>query len=584
MFRLLLGVGLILVSLLAAHRIAPMAAIAAQEDSIDDDTLQLTLPYLESLMPNGQFIKDPRTEISNNTSRSRYHPRMKINKAMDQYINKADSVFLYCMYDACLKPKHPKVTYKATQFKPKHWNKAHKDVELKADYFRIFSVWEVDYDARKYKKEYIQLKINDLTYYTPMTPPATPPVQQPEPESLWFDNEVPSDASDSATLIAMGAIDEDDEDTEAISSNEESNALLLDDADGNNGNNELLLFGNENKNMEQSDWNAMNFDDDFEMEENKKGSSLGKRAIHSPFKSFSNVLNVANDTKFDEISQKLDRILENQNKILENQQIIIQNNAKRGHLLQQKLNFSNESAVIVDIGPDFINPNYVNLRIKAKTLKQYANTPDGQRTVKIRKVYDKHDTYDFFCKACHRFGVPTNSEADENYRKGFALSQEQLDDPDEMRSKKPGLLKHFKHTEQHYRAELLFIEYKNGWKSGLLLKMDIYYHLALNPTNSMKSFEGHMVIIHNEKKRSKCDCVGCCAIGTKQNGKDMVTRWRKLTYEYLNMQLLFNISCLGSYKQNIVFLSVTMDGYDIGMCYMCFVCFCFAFASLSLCL
>ena len=548
-----------------------MAAIEAQEPAPDDEpeTIRLSYDYLQSLMPNGSFVKDARTQISNNLSRSRYHTRMKINKTLDQDINPADSVFLYCMHGKCGDRRHPKKTFKATQFKSAHWNKKHKDVTLQYYHFRIFSVWDIDYEARKFKKEYIQLKTHDLTYYSPLTSPVSPPVEQPS--NLSF--ELPSDASDSATLVSSGAIgDDDDDESEIIYSRESSNAAILANKNNSSANDALEVFGADY--MHPNGWDAMDYGSDFEIKNNEI-SNVRKRRL-SPYKG----IDIGPDTvttnsgNLDTITQKLDQILKNQNEILQNQRNIIQNSAKSKGVsyLQPKLNFSERVDVITEFGDDFINPNYSNLKITGKTLKQFANTPDGRRTVKIRKVNNEEDLFDFYCKSCHKFAVPTNNEANENYRKGFKLTQAQLEDPEIMKAKRKGLMHHFTRTEQHYKAEVLFIDYKNSWKSGLLLKMDIYYHTALHPTLSMKSFEGQMIIFYNEKKRANCDCPGCCAIGEKQNSKDMITRWRKLTYEYLNMQLLFNMSCLGTYRQNIVFLSVTMDGYDIGLFLFIFVC------------
>ena len=337
-----------------------------------------------------------------------------------------------------------------------------------------------------------------------------------------------------------------------------------------NNDNAVELF--ESKEIGVFDSTEMDCDSEFEMKRNKNDAIWRKRIIYSPYKAASGVLDATdaitqNSSNLEEISQKLDQILKNQNQILTNQKILIDSDVSAGDAthLQPQLDFST-IVTHVDFGPDFINPNYSNFKIKEKTLKAFAKSVDGKRTVRIRKSYGEENLFDFDCKACHMFGKATQNEANENYRKGFKLTKQQLEDPDEMNSKRKGLIKHFKHTEQHYRAELKYIEYKTKWKHELLLKMDVFYHLAINPTCSMDSFEGHMVIFYNEKKRSNCKCAGCCAIGTKQNSKDMVTRWRKLTYEYLNMQLYFCIYCLGSYKHNIVFFSVTMDGYDIGLC------------------
>ena len=207
--RFLLHTGLFAVSLVAAYWVTyeTMAAAEAQEHAIEEEAkvpTRFSYDYLESLMPNGEFVKDPRTEISNNTSRGRYHPRMKINTSLDQDINRADSVFLYCTYGVCGKKKHPKVTFKATQFKPHHWNKKHKNIPFESQYIKIFSVWDVDYNARKYKKEYLQLNLYNLSYFEAMTPPASPPAQQP----VDISNELPADVSNELPLEMDAIIEE----------------------------------------------------------------------------------------------------------------------------------------------------------------------------------------------------------------------------------------------------------------------------------------------------------------------------------------------------------------------------------------
>ena len=240
---------------------------------------------------------------------------------------------------------------------------------------------------------------------------------------------------------------------------------------------------------------------------------------------------------------------------------------------------------IADIGEfdeDWINPNYVNLKITSKTLKAFASTSDGQRMVKIRKKYKDEDLFSYFCKSCKKFGEPVANETNENYRKGFTLTKEELEDVEVMKGKKKGLYYHFQRSPQHFKAEIKFIIYKNNSRHTLLLKMDIYYHMALNPKASKRSFEGQIIIIYNEKTRSNCKCKDCCSIGKKQLSKYMFDRWQELTFEYLRMQLLYNMSQLGTVSHNIIFFSVTMDGYDIGLC-ICLFCFFICLFVLYLC-
>ena len=295
----------------------------------------------------------------------------------------------------------------------------------------------------------------------------------------------------------------------------------------------------------------------------KRSKLLGKRADRSPYK--------GDDEQLQSLVLKLDTIISNQ-------EIIIKNLAKENEIVPCADDYDTDYiADIVDFGDDWTNPNYINFRISSKTLLSFANSADGKRTVKIRKKNKEEDKYLFFCKSCHKFAIPEQNERDENYRKGYLLTKAELEDAEIMRSKRRGLTKHFKKSVQHYRAEIQFILYKNGLRHTLLLKGDIYYHMALNPKSSKKSFEGQIIIIYNEKERSQCKCKDCCNIGKKGLSKRMVARWQQLTFDYLRMQLRFSMSRLSTVSNNIIFYSITMDGYDIGLyiCLFCLLCFCF---------
>ena len=127
----------------------------------------MTFDALQKMMPNGKFLYNDSTRTSNMQSKKLYHKKMSINKPLKlKAIKPADTVFLYCYYGDCANNKHRYQTFKATQFKAKHWDKTHEGVEMKQEHFKIFSVWKVDYENKKYLQEYVQLRHNGMYYHT----------------------------------------------------------------------------------------------------------------------------------------------------------------------------------------------------------------------------------------------------------------------------------------------------------------------------------------------------------------------------------------------------------------------------------
>ena len=145
----------------------PDDATVATTTARDDPKKWMTYDALEKMMPNGKFLYNDLTRTSNRQSKKLYHKKMIINKSLKlKAIKPADTVFLYCNYGDCANNKHRHQTFKATQFKTHHWDKAHKGVEMKQEYFKVFSVWKVDYENKKYLQEYIQLRHNGMYYHT----------------------------------------------------------------------------------------------------------------------------------------------------------------------------------------------------------------------------------------------------------------------------------------------------------------------------------------------------------------------------------------------------------------------------------
>ena len=128
----------------------------------DDPKKWLTYEALQKKMPNDEILYNDLTQMSNKQSKKLYHKKMIINKSLKlKSIKPADAVFLHCYYGHCTNNKRRNETFKATQFAAKHCDKAHKGVELKEEYFKVFDVWKVDCEKKIYLQQYIQLSIID---------------------------------------------------------------------------------------------------------------------------------------------------------------------------------------------------------------------------------------------------------------------------------------------------------------------------------------------------------------------------------------------------------------------------------------
>ena len=85
----------------------------------------------------------------NGQSKKLYHKKLIETNQQIQYF------YIVIMETVSISIKHRNQTFKATQFQVKHCDKAHECVELKEEYFKIFSVWKVDYEKKTYLQQYI---------------------------------------------------------------------------------------------------------------------------------------------------------------------------------------------------------------------------------------------------------------------------------------------------------------------------------------------------------------------------------------------------------------------------------------------
>ena len=198
----------------------------------------------------------------------------------------------------------------------------------------------------------------------------------------------------------------------------------------------------------------------------------------------------------------------------------------------------------------FKNNKYHNFSIESKTWDAFLKR-EGKGIFKSRKNYGKND-YNLYCISCHKHGDSKNGVTN-NFVQGITKTLAELQDESQFtRNIQRTYVKHLQESRDHYNNEQKENLVKQHEMSGLLIRADIAYSMALYPT-TMAVFEGYCALLERHGVH----------IGPKLTGKEIGARFRDILSLYLNIQLRYNVTAYSISSYNITFIGGSMDGIDI---------------------